>query len=148
MKDWRHVILWHFTKLVTIPSYLYFWSAANIFHSIIYVSASLSTILIVHFFASGHWKWERLGSHANLNLNLKLFWENFLLAAFMIAEMANNDEFTLIPPSMVADAENSRNFGRSGRKLVEFRILQPDNTLHALQLPQRSTGNDCIDQVY
>lgn len=64
--------------------------------------------------------------------------------------MANNDEFTLIPPSMVADADNSLNLGRSCRsagKLAEFRILQPDNTMHALQLPLRSTGNDCIDQV-
>ena len=64
--------------------------------------------------------------------------------------MANSDEFTLIPPRMVQDSDNSMNFGRSPRsagKLVEFRVLQPDNTVHELQLPDSCTGNDCIDQV-
>jgi hypothetical protein len=65
--------------------------------------------------------------------------------------MSNNEMNLLIPPRMVADVvDNSMSLGRSSRsagKLVEFRVLQPDNTVHALQLPVRCTGNDCVDQV-
>lgn len=67
--------------------------------------------------------------------------------------MANNHEFTLIPPNMVAEAEQSESSSRGAaglseqKKLVEFRVLLPDNTLYALQLPADCTGHDCSDQV-
>ncbi len=65
--------------------------------------------------------------------------------------MANNEEITLNPPNILAYSEQPRisneGPGLAHKTLADFRILQPDNTLHAFQLPVKSTGQDCIDQV-
>lgn len=64
--------------------------------------------------------------------------------------MANNHEFTLIPPNMVLNSEqpSTSSVGSGNQKgLTEFRILLPDSTLYALQLEVNCTGQDCIDQV-
>ena len=64
--------------------------------------------------------------------------------------MNNNDEFILAPPSMLANTagpNSSRFRSRRNRKLAEFKILQPDRTLHSIRLPSHALGSDVIDQV-
>ena len=61
-----------------------------------------------------------------------------------------SDEFALVPPRMMAEEESgtsSQAAGQGKKKLVEFRILLQDTTLHALQLPVNCTGSECMDEV-
>ncbi len=63
--------------------------------------------------------------------------------------LANDYEIIHSPPSIMVNSRISKGPRPvlAHRTLAEFRILQPDNTLHAFQLPVKSTGQDCIDKV-
>ncbi len=54
-----------------------------------------------------------------------------------------NDDFSFFNPRLMAQADSDE----PDSKLVEFRILKPDCTLHSLQLPVNCTGSDCMDEV-
>ena len=62
-----------------------------------------------------------------------------------------SDEFALVPPRLAGDVEEAGNSGQAPghgkKKMAEFRILLQDNTLHALQLPAKCTGSECMDEV-
>ena len=36
---------------------------------------------------------------------------------------------------------------KPSKKLVEFRILHPDQSVYSFELPQNCTGQECLDQV-
>ena len=64
--------------------------------------------------------------------------------------MNNNEEFIIAPPSILANTagpSNSRFRSRGNKRLAEFKILQPDRTLHSFRLHLHALGSDCIDQV-
>ena len=65
----------------------------------------------------------------------------------------STDEFVLNPPSLSIMASSEQPWtcnepsGVSRKNVEEYRVLLSDNTLHALYLPVKSTGKDCLDQV-
>ena len=71
----------------------------------------------------------------------------------MAVNNSNNDEFILNPPRVVVGPQSAStssgaiDFNNNKKKMTEYRILQPDNTLHAFQLSTDCTGQDVIDQV-
>jgi len=64
--------------------------------------------------------------------------------------MNNNDEFILAPPSILtntAGPNSARWKSRGNKSFAEFKIIQPDRTLHSFKLHKTALGNDCIDGV-
>lgn len=67
--------------------------------------------------------------------------------------MSGSDEFVLSPPATILGPDPGQprpsrvRSARPRNELAEFKILQPDSTLHALLLPEKCTGHDCMDQV-